>query len=149
MPQSWQEATTEDYSGVQFEGKHRVRHVLERHNPFREDDLNPQASRANFAQVQSEDRRTVSRTVDHYNIDAIVSVGYRVNSKRGLREAHETFDLLARILRNQALVDDTGQAVLDLITEYANTWRRLLEYDEDRLKTPPVAKSAPCAILWC
>ena len=39
-------------------------------------------------------------------------------------------------------MDDTGQAVLDLIAGYADTWRLLLEYDEDRLTTPPGVKSS-------
>ena len=56
-------------------------------------------------------------------------------AERGLREARQTLDLLARTLHNHALVDDTGRAVLDLITGYADTWRLLLEYDEDRLLT--------------
>ncbi|MEX2490512.1 MAG: virulence protein RhuM/Fic/DOC family protein [Nitrospirales bacterium] len=105
--------------------------------------------------------------VEFFNLDAILSVGYRVNSKRGtqfriwatrtlgehllrgytfnerrlaergLHEARQTLDLLARTLQNQALVDDTGRAVLDLIAGYADTWRLLLEYDEDRLPLPP------------
>ena len=66
--------------------------------------------------------------------------GYTMNERRleerGLDETHQTLKLLARTLRNQALVDEAGQSVLDLITEYSNTWRLLLEYDEDRLKTP-------------
>ena len=66
--------------------------------------------------------------------------GYTVNERRlaerGLREARETLDLLGRTLRNQALVDDTGQAVLEIIAGYADTWRLLLEYDEDRLPAP-------------
>ena len=67
--------------------------------------------------------------------------GYTVNERRlaerGLREARETFDLLGRTLRNQALVDDTGQEVLEIIAAYAVTWHLLLEYDEDRLSAPP------------
>ncbi len=34
-------------------------------------------------------------------------------------------------------MDDTGQAALDLIADYADTWRPLLEYDEDRLAALP------------
>jgi prophage maintenance system killer protein len=105
--------------------------------------------------------------VEYFNLDAILSVGYRVNSKRGtqfriwatrtlrdhllkgytfnerrlaergLLEARQTLDLLARTLQNQSLVDETGGAVLDLIVGYADTWRLLLEYDEDRLPLPP------------
>ena len=40
-------------------------------------------------------------------------------------------------MRNQTLVATTGQAVLDLIAGYADTWRLLLEYDEDQLSAPP------------
>jgi hypothetical protein len=65
--------------------------------------------------------------------------GYTLNQKRlaerGLTEARQTLDLLARTLQNQSLVDDTGRAVLDIIVGYADTWRLLLEYDEDRLAT--------------
>ena len=43
-------------------------------------------------------------------------------------------------------ITDTGSAVLDIIAGYAETWRLLLEYDEDRLKTPPAAKPSISAI---
>lgn len=38
---------------------------------------------ANFATVQIEAGRKVNREIDYYNLDAIISVGYRVNSKQG------------------------------------------------------------------
>ena len=119
----------------------RDRSVVTRHirNAFREEELDPKATSAKFTQVRSEGGRTVSREVDHYNLDVIISVGYRVKSlrgtqfriwatrtlrehlvaaltvndrrlaERGLREAREMLDLLSRTLLNQALVDDTGQ----------------------------------------
>ena len=72
--------------------------------------------------------------------------GYTLNEKRlaerGLKEARDTLDLLAQTLKQQALVDDTGAAVLDLIKGYADTWRLLLEYDEDRLAAPPGSRPA-------
>ena len=136
-------------------------------NIFTSGELEVDPTTKEFLVVRTEGRRRVRRILKHYNLDAIVSVGYRVNSRRGvrfrqwatntlrdhlvrgytlnerrlaergLREARETLDLLAQTLQNQALVDDTGQAVLDLIATYADTWRLLLEYDEDRLLTPP------------
>ena len=136
-------------------------------NIFSEGELGEPATAEDFSVVQTEGRRQVTRNVKHYNLDAIISVGYRVNSKRGvqfrqwatqvlrehlvqgytfnqsrlaergLQEARQTLDLLARTLQNQALVDDTGRAVLELITGYADTWRLLLEYDENRLASPP------------
>ena len=51
-------------------------------------------------------------------------------------------------MRNQALVEDTGSAVLDLISGYAATWHLLLEYDEDRLAAPPSAKPACTALEY-
>ena len=156
----------------------RDRSVVTRHirNAYRERELDPKVTSAKFARVQSEDGRSVSREVDHYNLDMIISVGYRVKSlrgtqfriwatrtlrehlvsgytlnerrlaERGLDEARQTLKLLARTLKNQALVDETGQSVLDLITMYADTWRLLLEYDEDRLATPAGAKPATSAL---
>ena len=139
-------------------------------NVFSGGELEAEATTKDFLVVQTEGRRRVRRTLKHFDLDAIISVGYRVNSKRGvrfrqwatrtlrdhlvrgftlnerhlaergLREARETLDLLARTLRNQALVDNSGQAVLELIAGYADTWRLLLEYDEDRLATPPGAR---------
>ena len=76
--------------------------------------------------------------------------GFTVNERRlaerGLRETRETLDLISRTLLNQALVDDTGQAVLGLIASYADTWRLLQEYDEDRLTPPPGAKPSTSAL---
>ena len=145
-------------------------------NVFSSEELEAEATTKDFLVVRPEGRRQVRRRIRHYNLDAIISVGYRVNSRRGvrfrqwatrtlrehlvrgftvnerrlaergLREARETLDLLSRTLLNQALVDDTGQAVLGLIGSYADTWRLLLEYDEDRLTTPPGAKPSTSAL---
>jgi prophage maintenance system killer protein len=139
-------------------------------NVFVDGELEETATAKDFLVVQTEGKRQVRRSLKHYNLDAIISVGYRVNSRRGVRfrqwatrvlrdhlvrgytfnqtrlaergllEARQTLDLLARTLQNQALVDDTGRAVLELITGYADTWRLLVEYDEDRLAAPPGAR---------
>ena len=39
---------------------------------------------AKFATVQNESNRTVTRNIDYYNLDMIISVGYRVKSKNGI-----------------------------------------------------------------
>jgi len=65
----------------------RERSVITKHvrNAFREGELEPGATCAKFAQVQTEGDRTVTRDVDHYNLDVIISVGYRVKSVQGTR----------------------------------------------------------------
>lgn len=150
----------------------RERSVVVKHlgNVFRTGELSREATCAKFAQVRTEGGRTVTRGVEHYNLDAIISVGYRVNSKRGVQfriwatntlrehlvrgytlnehrlaergldEARATLDLLSRTLRQQALLTDAGQAVVELITGYADTWRLLVKYDEDEIPLPPGAK---------
>lgn len=142
-------------------------------NIFVDGELEESATTKDFLVVRSEGDRRVRRRIRHYDLDAIISVGYRVSSKRaarfrqwatrtlrehlvsgytlnqrrlaerGLLEARDTLDLLARTLRNQALVEDTGRAVLALVTRYADTWRLLLEYDEDRLEAPEGTRPPP------
>lgn len=52
-------------------------------NIFATGELRRQATVANFATVQVEGDRSVERDLEYYNLDAIISVGYRVNSIRG------------------------------------------------------------------
>ena len=52
-------------------------------NVFFETELEREATVANFATVQMEGDRKVERQVEHYNLDVIISVGYRVKSKQG------------------------------------------------------------------
>jgi len=157
----------------------RERSVITKHlrNVYSEGELAVEGTSAKLAQVQTEGGRTVTREVDHYNLDAILSVGYRVNSKRGtqfriwatrtlrdhvlqgyslnerrlrekgLDEIEQAVALLARTLDHHALVTDEGRAVLDVVQQYARSWRLLLEYDEDRLPEAPARPSHPTADL--
>ena len=52
-------------------------------NIFEEEELNEQSTTEYFSVVQKEGKRSVKRKIKHYNLDGIISVGYRVNSKRG------------------------------------------------------------------
>ncbi len=63
----------------------RDKSVVSRHirNIFATSELSPEATVAKNATVQTEGRRQVERTIEYYNLDLILSVGYRVNSKRG------------------------------------------------------------------
>lgn len=115
--------------------------------------------------------------VEYFNLDAILSVGYRVNSKRGtqfriwatrtlkdhllhgytlhekrlrekgLGEIEQAVGLLARTLTQHALVTDEGRAVLEVVQHYMRAWRLLLEYDEGRLPEKPAHPLKPTADL--
>jgi prophage maintenance system killer protein len=157
----------------------RERSVVTKHirNAFQEGELDPGATSAKFAQVRTEGGRAVSREVDHYSLDVIISVGYRVKSprgtqfriwatrtlrehllrgytlnerrlrERGLGEIEQAVGLLARTLTTHALVTDERRAVLDVVQRYTRSWRLLLEYDEQRLAERPGHAVAPTAAL--
>jgi len=63
----------------------RDKSTISRHikNVFSEGELYESATVANFATVQTEGTRQVERQIEHYNLDVIISVGYRVKSLRG------------------------------------------------------------------
>ena len=52
-------------------------------NIFRENELEPARTIRKFRIVRQEGRREVARQIEHYNLDAILAVGYRVRSPRG------------------------------------------------------------------
>jgi prophage maintenance system killer protein len=144
---------------------------------YAEGELVEEATTEDSSVVQLEGRRQVRRKVRLYNLDAILSVGYRVNSKRGTQfrvwatqtlkdhlirgyslneqrlrekgfgEIEQAVGLLARTLTQHALVSDEGRAVLDVVHQYTRTWRLLLEYDERRLPEAPAHPVKPAASL--
>ncbi|TAL59148.1 MAG: Fic/DOC family protein [Bacteroidetes bacterium] len=63
----------------------RDKSVISRHlgNIFKEKELDRKSTVAKNATVQMEAGREVGREIEYFNLDAIISVGYRVNSKRG------------------------------------------------------------------
>jgi hypothetical protein len=63
----------------------RDKSVISKHiaNVFAEGELTTEGTVANFATVQQEGTREVTRSIEYYNLDVIISVGYRVKSLRG------------------------------------------------------------------
>lgn len=74
------------------------RSVINKHilNIYKSGELDETATCAKIAQVQSEGFRHVKRTIKYYNLDVVIAVGYRVNSRRGTQ---------FRIWANQVLKD--------------------------------------------
>ncbi|MGY6088623.1 virulence protein RhuM/Fic/DOC family protein [Avibacterium paragallinarum] len=141
----------------------RDKSVISRHlrNIFNEGELIKNSVVAKNATTASDGK---TYQVEFYNLDAIISVGYRVNSKAGtqfriwatqrlkeylvqgytLNQKHLTekgvefsqvIALLDRTLSNQTLVNEEGKAVLNVVQEYARSWSLLQAYDEQSLNS--------------
>jgi len=143
----------------------RDKSVISRHlrNIFREGELVRAAVVAKNATTAADGK---TYQVEFFNLDAIISVGYRVNSKRGTQfriwassvlkeylvkgyalnqrrlaeqgvaELRGVLDLLAAALERNQLTDETGLTVVELVRRYGMSWQLLLQYDEDRLALP-------------
>lgn len=85
------------------------RTVVTKHlqNIYTERELDKDATSAKFAQVQKEGDREVKRSVEFYNLDAIISVGYRVNSTKATQfRIWATKTLKEYIIKGFAIDDD-------------------------------------------
>lgn len=131
-------------------------------NVFTDEELERDATIRKCRIVRQEGQRQVQREIEHYNLDVIISVGYRVKSPRGVQfrqwatrvlrqhlvdgytlnqrrlaergiEFEQAVSLLSRTLANQQLVSDEGRAVLQVIGDYARSWSLLQGYDEQNL----------------
>lgn len=75
-------------------------------NIYDEGELDPDATIRQFLIVQAEGSRLVSRMVDHYNLDAILAVGYRVRSHRGTAFRQWATARLSELLVKGFTMDD-------------------------------------------
>ncbi|MCC5814372.1 MAG: virulence RhuM family protein [Leptospira sp.] len=76
-------------------------------NVFEEGELEPRATVRNFRTVQKEGVRQVERDLEHYNLDVIISVGYRVKSQQGTQfRIWATQRLKEYIIKGFALNDE-------------------------------------------
>ncbi|MBC7204195.1 MAG: virulence protein RhuM/Fic/DOC family protein, partial [Pusillimonas sp.] len=131
-------------------------------NIFKTEELFERATTKEFLVVRQEGNRQVKRRIKHYNLDAIISVGYRVSSSRATQfrqwatqvlkdhlvkgytlnqrrlnergiEFEQAVNLLSRTLNNQGLILQEGAAVASVISDYARSWSLLQGYDEQQL----------------
>lgn len=87
----------------------RDRSTIQRHvkRIYEEGELKPDSTCAFFAQVQTEGKRQVEREIAIYNLDMIISVGYRVNSHRGVQFRQWATQVLKEyMIKGFALNDD-------------------------------------------
>ena len=86
----------------------RDKSVISRHirNIYKDEELNRSSTVAFFATVQNEGGREIERNIEFYNLDLIISVGYRVNSKRGTQFRIWATNLLKQHLINGYTINE-------------------------------------------
>ena len=86
----------------------RDKSTISRHikNIFDEGELDRNSTVAKFATVQNEGNRQVERAIDYYNLDVIISVGYRVKSQRGVQFRIWATNILKEYIKKGFAMDD-------------------------------------------
>jgi hypothetical protein len=105
------------------------RSVIGKHirNVYKTGELEKESTWAKIAQVQVEGGRQVRRTLEYYNLDVVISVGYRVNSKRATQfRIWATNVIKAYLLRGKA----ENRELDDMKKYLANHERRLSRVEQ-------------------
>ncbi len=134
-------------------------------NIYNEGELPREPTIRKFLTVQIEGPRQVKRNLDHYNLDMILSVGYRVKSKVATRfriwatqrlkeylvkgytinqqrfqqnanELEQALTLIQKAAQAPSLQSDMGRGLVDIMGRYTQTFLWLQQYDEGLLKDP-------------
>jgi len=133
-----------------------VRHIS---NIYQDNELDYNSTCAESAQVQLEGKRKIRRKLKIYNLDMIISVGYRVKSQRGilfrkwanrilkeyllqgysinqkrLLALNKTIEIQSRMLASSLNIDQ--EALVSVIEEYTNALDLLDDYDHQCLNKP-------------
>lgn len=129
-------------------------------NVFSEGELDKSPTVAKFATVQTEGARQVERDIEHYNLDVIISVGYRVKSKQGtqfrqwatqrlkeylvqgyalnekrLNQKQQEVEFLKTGIRiiNRAIEQEIGHSESDMLKLFSKGLELLDDYDHETL----------------
>ena len=132
--------------------------TISRHikNIFSEGELLAEATVAKFATVQKEGNRTVERQIDFYNLDVIISVGYRVKSLRGTQFRIWATNILKEYMKKGFALDDDRlknlgggnyfdellSRIRDIRSSEKVFWRKVLEIYATSIDYDPKAESS-------
>lgn len=132
-------------------------------NIYREQELDANSTRKDFFLVQTEGKREVSRRIQLYNLDVIISVGYRVKSKRAtqfriwankvlkeyiikgyvinhnakaeqLEELKQTISIMSNVIAAHQVTKDEAIGLLRVISDYTYALDTLDRYDFQQLE---------------
>lgn len=140
----------------------RDKSVISRHlaNIYRERELVKKSTIAKNATVQKEGNRRILRQIEYYNLDVILSVGYRINSKRGtqfrqwatqrlkdhlvkgytinqkrLEQLQQTIQLIEKTGKTEELSISEAKGLLAVIANYTQSFVLLNRFDSHSLET--------------
>ena len=146
---------------------------LHLNNLYKEGELEKEGTVKEYLTVQQEGKRSVSRRVKFYDLDVIISVGYRVKSKRGtafriwarkiikdylvkgyvvnerirkeqIGELRQLVGMLGRTIQDQPLLStDETNALFEVVTDYTYALDTLDNYDYQRLTIDKTTKKEP------
>lgn len=135
----------------------RDKSVISRHlkNIYKEGELEMDSTVAKNATVQKEGKRTIKREIEFYNLDAIISIGYRVNSVQGTRfriwattrlkeyliqgyslnqKRLEELNQLIEIISKNEIQNNEAKGLLDILANYTKSFILLNQFDSNRLE---------------
>ncbi|WP_025209364.1 virulence protein RhuM/Fic/DOC family protein [Hippea sp. KM1] len=134
-------------------------------NIFKSGELEPDSTVSKMETVQNEGTRKVKRQITYYNLDVIIAVGYRVNSKKAtqfriwatnvlknylikgyainekrltkekLKELESTIKFIKDNINTPSLTAKEAKGLLEIIEKYALVWKWIEEYDTGKIET--------------
>ena len=136
----------------------RDKSTISRHikNIFEEGELNENRTVAKFATVQNEGGRKVERYIEYYNLDVIISVGYRVKSLRGTQFRIWAMQILKEYMQKGFALDDKRlkelgggnyfdellERIRDIRSSEKVFWRKVLDIYATSIDYNPNAESS-------
>lgn len=134
-------------------------------NIYRDGELDELSTTEESSVVRQEGDRQVKRTLKHYDLNAIISVGYRVNSKKGTQfriwatqrlreylvqgyainqqrfdsnaaELKQAISLIRKAAKSPELTAESGSGLVEIVSRYTQTFLWLQQYDEGLLSEP-------------
>jgi len=140
---------------------------------FQSGELSMDSTVRNFRTVRQEGRRQVSREIEHYNLDVIISLGYKINTNRGIKfrqwATQHLKDYLVKgyvvnpkrledLGRMVQLIESTGKSenlqlneakgLLDMLSHYTKSFVLLNQYDSHTLKSGSLNKNITYEIQY-
>ncbi len=132
-------------------------------NIFQSGELEPESTVSKMETVRVEGKREVKRKITYYNLDVIIAVGYRVNSKKAtqfriwatnvlknylingyainekrmtqerLKELESTIKFIKENISTPSLTSKEARGLIEIIEKYALVWKWIEEYDTGKI----------------